>query len=76
MKIKTYIPSVQTNLLQITYALALFTPEPKNVYTDSFVTAAKCPAIRDELNKVWLIQRVEGCTDVERMCDGLGTSRR
>ena len=69
MKIKTYIPSDQTNLLQVTYALDLFTPEPKNIYTDPFVTAAKCPAIRDELNKVRLIQRVEGCTDVERMYD-------
>lgn len=76
MKIKIWIPSDQTNLLQVTYVLDLFTPEPQTAHTDSSAIAAKCPSIRDGLNKVWFIQREDDYTDMKRICDRFLTSVR
>lgn len=44
--------SDKTDLLNVFYALDLFTPAPENVCTDSFLIAAKCPAMRNELKYV------------------------
>ena len=76
MKIKIWIPSDQTNLLQVTYVLDLFTPETQTAQTDSPEIAAKRTSIRDRLNKIWFIQREDDYTDVKRICDRFLTSVR